>query len=146
MFEKNTDLWQADKIVLVQGKGSTRGRSGASGEDLKIMVDEANELTVETAKSYQDMAPRQFEASADQFAASPIIARVYIRLASSDDQATLLSLKQTIDDRHGDTEVVLVLGPDTSKQVIKLPMKIQNDSQTLARLTSLVGADNVRVK
>ena len=147
VFEKTVALWQPDKIVLVRGKGSTRGRSGNSGEDLKIMVDNANELTLETAAAYQSAEkPLPIVQGEEPTTTDAVAARVYIRLSSSDNHQTLLSLKQTIDDRHGDTEVVLVLGPDKAKQVIKLPMKILNDNQTLQQLSSLVGAENVRVK
>jgi hypothetical protein len=57
----------------------------------------------------------------------------------------LMSLKNTIDDFRGETDVVLVMGPSESQQIIKLPAGITNDTVALERLQTLVGADNVRV-
>jgi hypothetical protein len=69
--------------------------------------------------------------------------KVYIRLLKSDDHAMLTQLKTTIDEQHGESEVVLVLGPDAAKQAIKLPTRMSSDPESLARLQTLVGATNV---
>ena len=72
--------------------------------------------------------------------------RVYIRLPNGENQQVLMSLKATIDDFKGDTEVVLVLGADASKQAIKLPSKIDTKEPALTKLAEAVGADNVIVR
>lgn len=60
-------------------------------------------------------------------------------------QELLKTLKQTIDDNDGQTDVLLVLGGPDDKQVIKLPMKINYDEDSLLKLTELVGAENVKL-
>jgi hypothetical protein len=79
----------------------------------------------------------------DEVVTSP---RVYIRLQSSQDQAVLVSLKQTLDQFQGTTEVVLVLGQATERQAIKLPSGIDSQSEALDRLGELVGSDNIKIQ
>jgi DNA polymerase-3 subunit alpha len=74
----------------------------------------------------------------------PLSERIYIRLRDSKDQELLVSLKQSIDSAKGDTEVVLVLGE--TKQIIKLPSKVNKDPLTVSKLKELVGADNVKIQ
>ena len=69
--------------------------------------------------------------------------KLYIRLQSSSDTETLLSLKQMIDANKGDTEVILVLGDAASKQAIKLPGGFDHQSDGFGQLRELVGAENL---
>ena len=57
-----------------------------------------------------------------------------------------MDLKQKLDGHSGDTEVVLVAGPTTSKQVIKLPQTIDVNEQSLRDLAALFGSTNIVVK
>jgi hypothetical protein len=57
-----------------------------------------------------------------------------------------MSLKQTIDEQSGDNEVVLILGPDTAKQIIRLPSRVSTEAGSLSRLQQLVGADNIKLQ
>ena len=72
--------------------------------------------------------------------------RVYIRLLRSDDHEMLSQLKLTIDEQQGDSEVILVLGPDTAKQAVKLPSRMRSDTVALERLQALVGTANVKLQ
>jgi DNA polymerase-3 subunit alpha len=179
-YQQTTGLWVKDNIVLVRGKLSAKDREGNIGEEIKVLVEDAREITGEQATAYQatgkKMRPpgsKHSPAAAVTIAkgkdpnevfkkkatvagggpgsktASPVQAmpeRVYIRLHDSQNQKLLVSLKQSIDDAKGETEVVLVLGPPESKQIIKLPNKIKKDGAMLDRLRGLVGADNVKVQ
>jgi hypothetical protein len=57
-----------------------------------------------------------------------------------------MSLKQTIDEQTGENEVVLILGPDASKQIIRLPSRISTEAGSLSRLQDLVGAENIKLQ
>nr|MBA3758521.1 hypothetical protein [Candidatus Saccharibacteria bacterium] len=50
-----------------------------------------------------------------------------------------------IDGRKGNTEVVLVLGANENKQIIKLPMRVIPDAETIDTIGLLVGANNVKL-
>lgn len=146
-LQQTLGLWERDKVVLIRGKVNGRGRDGSATSEVKVMVDTAREITVEQASGYQ---PTGKKSSPPKSSAVPVTAqpaatsqRVYIRLSSTDDEATLLSLKKAIDSHKGETEVVLVLGQDASKRVIKLPGGIDHLSDGLAKLKDLVGADNL---
>lgn len=181
-YQQTTGIWERDKIVIMSGKVNARNREGELSEDLKIMVDDAREITFEQAQAYtprgrKKQAPKTGNPARKKLAAirgpgakgvnsgsdrgtsrglqddesvagpeapAPVPERVYIRLMSSDNE-TLMELKQAIDEFKGSTEVVLVLGADTAKQIIKLPMGVAKDQSALERLQTLVGRENVKV-
>jgi hypothetical protein len=65
-------------------------------------------------------------------------------MADSSNRELLMSLKQAIDAKTGDSEVVLILGADADRQIIRLPSRISGDEQSLNQLEELVGAGNVK--
>lgn len=156
-FQQTLGLWERDKVVLVRGKASAKDRDGNIGEEVKVMVDDGREITVEQAQHYQETgkkvktpkASKKVKATAVAQKAEKVIAkpeRLYVRLIDSDDQSLLMSLKQTIDSHVGDTEVVLVLGPAASKQIIKLPSGVTKNDELLNALGSLVGNENIKIQ
>jgi DNA polymerase-3 subunit alpha len=154
-YQQTAGLWERDRVVLARGKVSTKDRDGKAGEDIKVMVDDGREITAEQAQNYQLVgkklktpAPKRSVVTNSKTPTNQVASkreRVYIRLMSSQDQSMLMSLKNTIDDFRGETDVVLVMGPTDSQQIIKLPAGITKDATALERLETLVGADNVRV-
>jgi DNA polymerase III subunit alpha len=165
-YQQTVGLWERDRVVLVRGKISAKDREGNLGEEVKILVDDAREITVEQAESYQATgkkrkAPNPSKRSAAKVpeakpampsppapaaAKTQVSPRVYIRLADGGNQQLLLSLKQAIDEHSGETEIVLVLGPAESKQIIKLPMRMSPEEAALAKLRELAGATNIKLQ
>jgi len=183
-YQRTLGLWERDRVVLVRGKISAKDREGNIGEELKILVDDAREITPEQAAMYTitgrkqkplsegrkkvslsalpsnsikgpaapapSAAPAPAPAPAPSHSAPkpspaatlPAVPRLYIRLANTQDQNILMSLKEMIDAHTGQTDVVLVLG--ASKQVIKLPSGVQEDEVVIGKLRTLVGAENVK--
>jgi len=162
-YQQTLGLWQRDHIVIARGKVSAKDRDGNLGSEVKILVDDGREVTHEQATAYQPTGRKQRElkvvkrkgsALATAVAAakaqkSEVVAeaekpsRVYIRLLKSDDHEMLSQLKLTIDEQQGDSEVVLVLGPDAAKQAVKLPTRMSSDAAALGRLQAIVGPANV---
>jgi DNA polymerase-3 subunit alpha len=159
-YQQTIGLWERDRIVIVRGKINAKDREGNMSSEVKILVDDAREVTHEQATAYQGTGRKQRElkvgkrkgsalaaavsaAKAEKAAAAPKPTRVYIRLTKSDDNDMLQSLKMAIDEQRGESEVVLVLGPDTAKQAIKLPTRMSAEPEALARLQTLVGEANV---
>jgi DNA polymerase-3 subunit alpha len=162
-YQQTAGLWERDRIILCRGKISAKDREGNIGEELKIMVDDAREITAEQAQAYQLTGKRiklpgekRSAAAAAGTRGKPSLTaapagakaakRLYVRLNDSSNQSMLVSLKQVIDANQGSTEVVLVLGPTDSKQVIKLPLKISTDEPALAKLRDIVGHGNVKIQ
>ncbi len=165
-YQQTLGLWERDRIVLIRGKVNARDRDGNTTDDVKILVDDAREITVEQALAYQATGrklkvPKPAKVSRvaqmrgpgakaavaeDSQPVVPAPERVYIRLVSAQDNNTLLALKQAIDEFAGPTEVVLVLGPESNKQAIKLPTGMKSEDAALNRLQQLVGSENVKVR
>lgn len=173
-YQRTLGLWERDKVILARGKISAKDREGNIGEEVKLMVDDAREITMEQASSYQPTGRKQkvmpaskkkmaalaharTAASATNATASTSVSadgyaktaplRVYIRLKDTSDQQILMDLKQAIDQNAGSTDVVLVLGEEVAKrQIIKLPGGVREDETVIGMLKSLVGADNVKVQ
>ena len=154
IFQQTLGIWERDRIVLVRGRVNARDREGNLIEDIKVMVDDAREVTPDQANAYQPTGkkPKVLKASkktvplqAAKPAAVAADPRLYIRLTSSDNADMLLSLKAVIDQHQGDTEVVLVIGPESSKQIIRLPMRIAAKDPAHGLLSELVGAENIKL-
>jgi DNA polymerase III alpha subunit len=152
-YQQTLGTWERDKVVLIRGKVSTRGRDGQPGDEVKIMVDDAREITVQQAQQYQATGKKKKVPKPSAKKAIPTTApedakaqRLYVRMDSGSNTAALLSLKAAIDEYQGSTDVVLVLGAADNRQIIKLPRGIDADSSGPAKLAELVGADNVKLQ
>ena len=154
-FQQTVGLWERDRVVLIKGKVNARDKNGNQSAEVKVMVDDAREITSQQAAAYEATGkkpktpkakPPLAAKSSPAPAAKPPNERLYIRLANTSDQQTLLSLKETIDSHHGETEVVLVLGEAAAKQAIKLPGGIDRKSDGLTKLRALVGSDNLVIQ
>lgn len=156
-YQRTLGVWQKDRVVLVRGKVSAKDKEGNLGEELKILVDDAREITPEQASSYQSTgrkvkvpgAKKAIKSSIipkSETVITPVQARIYIRLKDTADQKQLLSLKGIIDQHSGNTHVVLVLGTTDAKQIIKLPQGLQQTPEAISELQALVGQENIKVQ
>lgn len=159
-YQQTLGLWERDRVVIVRGKVNAKDREGNVGTEVKIMADDAREVTHEQAAAYQATGRKQRELKVGkkQTLASRVATakaarnesaqpeRLYIRLVKSDDNGLLRSLKVIIDSSPGDQEVVLVLGTDAAKQAVKLPARITPTTDMLEQLTELVGAENIKTQ
>jgi len=158
IYQQTTGIWQRDHVILIKGKVNAQDRDGNIIDDVKILADDAREVTVEQAQAYQTTGRQRkvpkaakkklsaFVGPGAKAAVSTGDPKVYIRVQDSQDQKMLISLKQTIDAHTGPTDVILVLGEASSRQAIKLPTGIHNDDAALNLLRDLVGTDNVKVQ
>lgn len=158
-YDKTQGLWLRDKIVMIKGKVNAHDRNGNPTGEVKVMVDEAKEITPEDVKAYvptgktrpgpkpaRPVMPGPGARAVNDGNSEPIDQRLYIRLSSTENQDVLLNLKETIDEHRGTTDVVLVLGQAEARQAIKLPHGIDKASPGLTKLKDLVGSDNLVLK
>ncbi len=151
-YQQTVGTWERDKVVLVRGKVSSKDRDGNPGSEIKILVDDAREITVEQAEQYQTTGKKRkvpkVVKQAKVNAAATVTAnpKLYIKLQSGGDTQSLVSLKSAIDEFRGETDVVLVLGEADSRQIIKLPGGIDAKAEVINRLNALVGADNIKLQ
>jgi DNA polymerase-3 subunit alpha len=139
-YQQTKHVWVRDKVVLATGKISGYDRRGNELSEPKLLVESARIVSHDEAAKFQDETDVTEPERTD---ASP---RVYIRLANSNDADILLSLKETIDNYQGSTDVVLVVGEDNDKQIIKLPTRMSATDESLDKLGELVGSNNVRMR
>ncbi len=160
-YQQTLGLWERDRVVIIHGKVSAKDKEGNLGQEVKILVDDAREVTHEQAAAYQTTGRKaknpkpsktgkkslSAERNPENILATPVKPnRVYIRLISSTDDQLLTALKTVIDDHAGEYEVVLVLGPDETKQVVKLPGRMSVELAVVTQLKSIVGSENVVVQ
>lgn len=162
-YQQTIGLWVRDTVVLVRGKVSAKDREGNMGQEIKIMVDDAREITAQQAMGYKargrkvnvpkirssknstaiKKSSNNASAVSTQASEPSTSERLYLRIGDSKDEQLLISLKQVIDDARGDTDVVLVLGL-AKKQIIKLPAGIdKRDKDAICQLEELIGKGNV---
>jgi len=143
VFQSLTEPLQRDQVVIARGKLGS-GRAGRDEGELKLLVDEIRPVNPD---DNLDLGAAVAAASASAQTKPLIIKqRLYIRLENSDNQPLLLTLKEKLDSYKGETEVVLVTGAPSSKQVIRLPQSISISEQSLRDLADVFGATNVVVK
>ena len=94
----------------------------------------------------QEAKQKAQQTEADVQTKPPQLERVYLRLVDSHNQELLLSLKKVIDGAPGSTDVVLVLGPPETKQIIKLPTGVSKTPQIINTLCDVLGKENVKVQ
>ncbi len=151
-YEQTAWLWEQDKIVLVEGTVNAKDRDGQVVDDVKVNVSSAREVILDEAKAYKEtgksvksIKEKKSPKSKDIEKKPKDIDRIYIRLESTKNAEQLLLLKRHIDSFEGTTEVVLVVGPHDSKQVIRIPDKTSREVDSIDGLISLFGVDNVKL-
>lgn len=137
-YQKSISLWQSDNVILAKGKVTTKDRMGNEGE-IKVIVDEAYNLAEEEDSRDIMQEPRR-----DTESKGPLETRVYIRMADTTNQEALAKLKQEIDNRPGTVPVVLVIGPDNDKQIIKIPSSVNPEGDFISVVSDIFGENSVK--
>ena len=154
-YQQTVGIWERDNVVVASGKVSTKDRDGNLGDEIKIMVDDAREVSMDQAKAYQPTGkkvkvPKPKKAKVtirpekDELAKEKT-RRLYIKLENTADSEKLENLKTKIDLNPGITEVVLVIGEDESKQLVKLPSKVNPNEDLLQELSVVFGKTQVKL-
>jgi DNA polymerase-3 subunit alpha len=160
-YQQTIDIWAKDNVVLVNGKVSTKDRDGNTGSDIKILVDDAREITHAQVKAYQATGRTvkipKISASKKSVLASAVAkakaekaesekpTRLFVRVSDTSDTQKLESMKRVLDAKIGNTEVVLVLGPESNKQLVKLPSRVEAGEDTINDLAEIFGNGQVKL-
>ncbi len=151
IYQQTIGIWERDRVVLAKGKISAKDKEGNVTQELKILIDDAREITHEQATAYQPIGKTQKKPKAKKAVEStskstkPVSPkRIYIRMKSSGDTGLLMNIREIITTSPGSVEVVLVLGDDSDKQAIRLPQKTSDSSEVIESINAIVGSDNVR--
>ncbi len=160
VYEKLNSVWQQDQVVIAKGKVSYKDREGNMGQELKILVDQANIVSEEDAKSYQTTGkkpkpPKGGTPSRPKPSGLPPLMstpeppknqKVFVQLKDPNDNEKLLALKQTASEHPGDDEVILVLGENASKTALRMPFKVRVNDELTQKLQLLFDPQSVAVQ
>lgn len=146
-YAQSIGNWERDNVVIVKGKVNVDDKFGGENE-LKIMANEMRIITEQQAKAYKPTGKKK--ASPTSIRKKPSETkelnhdRLYIRVKDSSNTELLKDLKKILDQKPGNSEVVLVVGGIDDKKAIKLPEKFDISQQVTNRLMDLVGAENIK--
>ncbi len=148
-------LLKPDLIVITEGKLSSRDKNGEVSSEVKLIIDTMREITNEEIANFEPLGKalkppkargaRAQKASAPQKSGKQIEPRIYVRLKDTSASEKLMQLKSVIDMHTGDNEVILVVGPDNSKQAIRLPHRAVTSDDCINALKQIVGDQAVVV-
>lgn len=167
LYEQLSSQLMADTIVTVTGKVSARDRDGKLGDEAKIIADEITVISDKELRDYESTGRKMDapagrapyrrrvskDASASKVSNSVVTTRpmidmtpktLYLRIDDPSDTDTLLALKSVCSDFPGDSEVVLVLGPE--KKALRMPFRVSGDEMLHERLVASIGGDAVVFK
>ncbi len=164
-----------DAVVRASGKVSARDRDGNITTDVKLIADDIQIVDDSELRNYEShgqkmikpkasksvMATRrksvattatkpgakssQAMASSYTVVAAEPLKKLYLHVKDPDDQASLLSLKQTCSLHPGISDIVLVLGAD-KKTAIKMPFRVDPNDALIGALVKILGEDAVVLK
>lgn len=154
LLKDKPENWQRDQVVTISGRISAKDKTGNTLTAPKFIAENIEIIDHETAINYEktgkvqdiiEKSKRRTKAPANQKVteSNQNTVKLYVRLENPDDSEKLVNLKQSIENKNGDTEVVLVLGSGDGKQVIRLPHKITIDEETMRAVAEIVGPQNV---
>ncbi len=152
-YQQTLGIWERDTVIVLSGKISAKEKDGTIGVEPKILVDDAREVTLEQVQAYKETGK---QAKRPKIKKVPNVSkqaqknevelekRVYIRVHDTSDKKKLGVLKQMLDKAEGDTSVVLVVGDDTDKKIVKLPVSTEVSEQLLDSLKEIFGSNSVK--
>ena len=170
LYAQLNDTLKQDAIIKVTGKISARDRDGNMTSEAKMIADEINIVTDKELRSYEShgkkMAaptgpaavkswrkaakaePKIITAKMPEAVTPPksiVLQTVYVHIDNPEDHTALLELKRTCGRHPGQSEVIMVLGPEKNS-AIKLPFRVEVDAAFSTELVTLLGENKVVFK
>jgi DNA polymerase-3 subunit alpha len=164
-----------DAVIRATGKVSARDREGNITSEVKMIADEVQIVSDEEIRRYESHgqkmdrpknsvrlpSPKQrvkteqlksSAAAATQAKSEPVVTlsaeplrKLYVHVKNPDDQTALLSIKKLCELHPGLGDVVLVLGAD-KRSAIKMPFRVDGNSDLIGALVKVLGEDAVVLK
>lgn len=144
VYEKLNSVWQQDQVIIAKGKVNFKDRDGNVGQELKILVDQANRVSEEDAKAYQPKGkkvkpPKGSKPGLKKSGSglpplsekppSPVMQvgmpKLYVHIKDPNDSTKLVALKNVASEYPGSNELILVLGEGLAKTALRMPFKVE---------------------
>ncbi len=165
LFEDIGEQLVQDAVVTVSGKVSSTDRDGNVLGEAKIIAEEMTFVTNEELDNYKSTGKKMktpklkkdFGAAKKNKTTEPSNVtyvpveddrprKLFVHVKNPDDHATLLQLKQELNDHAGADEIVLVLGEADKKSALRLPFRVMISDGLTAKIAELYGQECVVVK
>ncbi len=152
IYSDKSELFVPDTVLKVSGKLNSKDRDGKDTSELKMLIDDASQLSEEDVEGYKSTGkkinlPRKKTKRVPEGYSRPLASkaeRVYIRIEDPEDTQQLFKLKQTLNKHPGDSEAILVLGEN--KNAIRLPFKVNLENGLSKELHGFLDTDAVVIK
>lgn len=167
LYEQLGERLVQDVVVKATGKVSARDRDGNIGDEAKLIADDIEVISEKELRSYESTgrtmnapttrAPyrRRVSPSASADKPKPVAAEyrpvepialksLYLRVEDPSDTETLLALKSICSEHPGESDVILVLGPD--KKALRMPFRVHSADDLTQKLAAQIGDAAVVVK
>jgi len=155
VYQKTVGIWQKDMVLLVTGRINRDNRNGS--DEVKIIVEDAREITHEQATSYKSTGKKPNVPKISKTTKTSVAnnkdrveqvafsteKRIYVRIGESDEKK-LVKLKTVIDLHPGKVPVVLVIGAEQKKQIIRLPNMVDAKETLLNGVKEIFGQEFVK--
>lgn len=152
IYQQTIGIWQNDVVIIAKGKVSAKDRSGSISSEAKIMIDDARPVTIAQAQAYQPTGKKKrplknspIPVKTQQKTQATKPERLYVRIEDSRDNTMLTTLNNILTSFKGLTEVVLVLGAEDSKQIVRLPYGVDVSEEALESVGAIVGKENIKL-
>lgn len=159
VYEKLNSVWQQDQVIIAKGKVNYKDRDGNMGQELKILVDQANQVSEEDAKAYQPKGKKpkppkgstptktsQSSPTVPPTPSKPSAPKLFVHLKNPNDNEKLLALKRVASEHPGEQEIILVLGEDTAKTALRMPFRVTLQDELTQKLHILFEPSCVAIK
>ena len=149
-FAENEDIWQQDAMIKITGKVNTKDRDGRSTDEIKVIVEEVQELDQETIKEYKTTGkkkkpPKVPSTSQSNTTAEATESKLFIHVKKPEKEEDLVELKKLLNKFPGASEAILVLGIK-DKSAVKLPFKVSLSEELQSSLVEMFDKECVVVK
>lgn len=161
VYEKLNAVWQQDQVVIAKGKVNYKDRDGNMGQELKILVDQANQVTEADAKAYQPKGkkPKPPKGTTPSKPSKPDLPpppppkvidnykerSLYVQIKDPSDAEKLKQLKEIATQYPGSTSLILVLGEDDAKTALKMPFTVDESGELQDRLGEALGEECIKL-
>ncbi len=154
LYGESSDLWQKDKVLLIKGRINSKDRDGRSSSEVKLMADEASEITtqlvndyVPTGKTPKPPKPKEEEdTSRSATSQGPAHRTLYMQIDSVEDNSKLTAIKHLLEAHPGTSRAVVVIGKDADRKAVRLPFGVTISDQITTDLESLLGKESVALR
>ena len=131
------------KQKVMANRASNKPNSSWSSDGKKTSVNEPKKAYTPKPKNNVNQPPKSETKSASNYAAEKL-KKLFVHVKNPNDHESLLKVKKSCSKYPGLEEIILVLGEEKNS-AIRMPFKIDSNSQLAAELVQILGEECVKI-